>query len=125
MALGPFLAWLADSIEADPSVATEASRLARALGFGAPVAGDERIPLSLVTEHGAPSIAWVQDRARRGLIEILGPRGGRFVRGADLRALLATTTIARRAKPDTKSNTSHDAHAAVVSLAARRTRRAG
>jgi hypothetical protein len=91
-------------------------------------AADQRIPLGEVAAHGAPSVRWVTDRARLGLIAVHGPRGGRFVLLADLEALLSSTTIARRVSPGAASvPTSLDeaAHAAVVELAARRAKRTG
>ena len=74
----------------DSFVAAVADRVAERLtGPKAP----ERIPLSQVTQHGAPSTRWVTARAREGAITLHGPRGGRFVYSAELAALLATTTI--------------------------------
>ncbi len=81
----------------------------------------KRIPVSDVVSHGAPSVAWVQERARRGEIGIAGPRGARTVDAVELAALLATTTIARRSRvaPHPVASTTD----VVADLAARRARR--
>jgi hypothetical protein len=85
----------------------------------------ERVPLADVAAHGAPSSRWVQDRARRGEMRIHGPRGGRYVLRADLDALLASTTIARRERapvvgPPELASIEDDARAAVVNLVSSR-----
>jgi hypothetical protein len=104
------------ALEADPQLA---GGFARVLGGARPA--EERIPLAEVTEHGAPSPQWVQARSRRDQSEIRKPRGPSFLRAADLRALLAATTVARRLKPSPTTSLADDAKSAVVDLAARRT----
>jgi hypothetical protein len=102
-----------DTLEAEPVLA---ARLARVLGTARP--DDERIPLADVVQRGAPSEQWV---TRRKLAR--GPRGARYVLASELAAELAASTIARRKPAAVASNLEDDAHAAVVNLAARRSRR--
>jgi hypothetical protein len=98
-----------------------ADRVAERLGVRAPI---ERIPLADVATHGVPSRRWVEDRARRGEIEIHGPRGARFVFADELEALLARTTIERRRRPPAHGvSETDDASAVVADLAGRRARR--
>jgi hypothetical protein len=81
----------------------------------------ERVPIARATEHGAPSARWVTARAREGAITIHGPRGGRFVWGNELAALLTSTTIHRRGRPAVvKGDIQADVRTAVAELLARR-----
>lgn len=59
----------------------------------------ERIPVNDAAQHGAPSARWLRDRARDGLVQLHGPRGGRFVTRADLESLLAKTSLHRTSAP--------------------------
>jgi hypothetical protein len=83
-----------------------------------------RILMADVTAHGAPSVRWVRDQARRGRIEIRGPRGAQYVDGAVLTELLAATTIRRRVTdaPDGSGNLKADAAHAISEIAAERCR---
>lgn len=81
----------------------------------------KRIPIADVVSHGAPSVAWVQARARRGEIQITGPRGARTVDSDELASLLASTTIKRRSRVEPHPVATADV---VADLAARRARRA-
>lgn len=80
-----------------------------------------RVLLSDVALHGAPSRRWVEDQARAGRIAIRGPRGARGVDAGDLVALLAATTIKRRAHSLPPHDEGPiDASAVVLDLARRR-----
>ncbi len=80
-----------------------------------------KVAMANVVAHGAPSREWVEARGREKRIEIHGPRGARFVFGADLERLLTESTIARPRR--TSTTITADASTTVVQLAARRARR--
>ena len=81
----------------------------------------ERISVDAVTEHGAPSVRWLRDKARAGLVTLHGPRGGRFVLRTDLEALLAQTSLKRTSTvPDAETSVAEDAAAAVAEMARKR-----
>jgi hypothetical protein len=110
-----------DPLEAivDAIAARVAAKVLDVLRVPAPA----RVLVVDVANHGAPSERWVRDQARRGRIEIHGPRGVQYVDGGALAELLANTTIRRRQqaqRADESTDFEADAVHAVAAIAARR-----